>query len=358
MPKWRTVRDHLLYAHSESLIDDEEFILLFDLYTAKSPDLPYWKYDEFDLDKLSDDECITEFRFLKGHIYILVDAMKLPEVIKCYNGLLVDRVEALCIFLKRFAYPCRYLDMMPRFGRPVPQLCMISNAVMSFLYTQWNHLLSTFDQPWLTSDNIEEFCHAVFQKSGALENCFGFVDGTVRPICKPGKNQRVLYNGHKKVHAIKFQSLAVPNGLVANLFGPVEGKRHDSAMLAQSDLYNKLQQLDPLPNENPVCIYGDPAYPHRPQLQCPFKGARITPEQQEWNKAMSSVRVSVEWIFGDIVNYFKFIDFKKPLKIQLSAVGKMYICCTLLHNARCCFYGSITSQFFELEPPSINEYFV
>ena len=125
MPKWRTVRDHILYAHSESLIDDEEFILLFDLY--------YFTYDEFDLDKLSDDECITEFRFLKGHIYILVDAMKLPEVMKCYNGLLVDRVEALCIFLKRFAYPCRYLDMMPRFGSPVPQLCMISNAVMSFL---------------------------------------------------------------------------------------------------------------------------------------------------------------------------------------------------------------------------------
>jgi hypothetical protein len=70
--------------HSESLIDDEEFILLFDLYTTKSPDLPYCKYNEFDLDKLNDDECITEFRFLKGHIYILVDAMKLPEVIKCY----------------------------------------------------------------------------------------------------------------------------------------------------------------------------------------------------------------------------------------------------------------------------------
>ena len=116
---------------------------------------------------------------------------------------------------------------------------MISNALTSFLYTQWNLLLSTFDQPWLTSDNIEEFCHAVFQKSGAMENCFGFVDGTVRPICKPGKNQRVLYNGQKKVHAIKFHSLAVLNGLVDNLFG----KRNDSAMLAQSDLYNKLEQL-------------------------------------------------------------------------------------------------------------------
>ena len=295
---------------------------------------------------------------MKSHIYTLVDALRLPQFITCYNGLKVDRVEALCIFLKRFAYPCRYLDMLPRFGRPVPQLCMISNAVINFLYMEWNRLLLTFDQPWLSSGNIQEFCNAVFQKSGALENCFGFVDGTVRPISKPGQNQRVLYNGHKRVHAIKFQSVAVPNGLVANLFGPVEGRRHDSAMLAQSSLYNKLQQLDHLNNETPVCIYGDPAYPHRPQLQCPFKGARITPQQQQWNKAMSSVRVSVEWIFGDIVNYFKFLDFKKNLKIQLSAVGKMYTCCTLLHNARCCFYGSTTSQFFELQPPSIHEYFV
>ena len=56
MPKWRTARDHLLCAHYESLIDDEEFISLFNLHTAKSPDLNYWKYNEFDLDKLSDDQ--------------------------------------------------------------------------------------------------------------------------------------------------------------------------------------------------------------------------------------------------------------------------------------------------------------
>ena len=73
---------------------------------------------------------------------------------------------------------------------------------------------------------------------------------------------------------------------------------------------------------------------------------------------MSSVRVSVEWIFGDIVNFFKFLDFKKNLKIQLSAVGKMYITCTLLQNARSCLYGSTTSTFFELDPPTLEEYFV
>ena len=31
---------------------------------------------------------------------------------------------------------------------------------------------------------------------------------------------------------------------------------------------------------------------------------------------MSEVRVSVEWIFGDIINYFKFLDYKKNLKVQ------------------------------------------
>ena len=38
-----------------------EIFLLYDVNTAKSPDLPYSKYDEFDLDKMSHDECKTEF---------------------------------------------------------------------------------------------------------------------------------------------------------------------------------------------------------------------------------------------------------------------------------------------------------
>ena len=61
---------------------------------------------------------------------------------------------------------------------------------------------------------------------------------------------------------------------------------------------------------------------------------------------MSEVRVSVEWLFGDILNYFKFLDFKKNLKIGLNAVGKMYIVCALLNNARSCLYGLQTSNYF------------
>ena len=198
-----------------------------------------------------------------------------------------------------------------------------------------------------------------YMKKGAgLRNCWGFVDGTVRAVSRPGKNQRVLYNGHKKVHSIKFQSVAAPNGLIANLYGPVEGKRHDSSMLMMSGLLTQLQQHSFNPNGDILCVYGDPAYPLRPQLQAPFKGARLTPDQLAWNESMSQVRVSVEWIFGDIVNYFKFLDFKKNLKIGLSPVGKMYLSCALIQNAHSCLYGSTTSEYFNVDPPTLEEYFI
>ena len=240
MPKFR---DTILLAHASRLINIDEFVLLYDVNKPKNPDLPYTNYDHFDLDKMTDDECETEFRFYKNDIYNLTDVLTLPDRIICYNGVNVDIVEAFCIFLKRFAYPCRYVDMIPRFGRPEPQLCMISNAVMNELYQTWNHLLTELDQDWLSPEHLEEFATAVHNKGAPLQNCWGFVDGTVRPICRPGQNQKCLYNGHKKVHAIKFQSIATPNGLVANLFGPVEGKRHDSGMLARSGVLNQLQQF-------------------------------------------------------------------------------------------------------------------
>ena len=124
-----------------------------------------------------------------------------------------------------------------------------------------------------------------------------------------------MYNGHKNVHAIKFQSVVAPNGLVANLYGPVEGKRHDSGILAMSGLLDALQRYSVSPYGNTLCIYGDPAYPLRPCFQAPFRGAVLTPDQQVRNKSIKEVRVSVEWIFGDIIITLNFWTLRKTLKL-------------------------------------------
>jgi hypothetical protein len=55
------------------------------------------------------------------------------------------------------------------------------------------------------------------------------------------------------------QSVQAPNGLIAHMFGPIEGRRHDAFMLAQSGLHEKLINITK-PNGDPYVVYGDPAY--------------------------------------------------------------------------------------------------
>ena len=354
----REARELVLLGHNQGFLDDLEFALLYDLNNSKNPDFPYWNYAPFELENVSEADCWADFRFNRNDIYRLANVLHLPNHIICYNGTKANKIEGLCILLKRFAYPCRYGDMIPRFGRSVPELSMITNTVLNIIYENYNHKLRTLDQPWLAPEKLREYADAIQRKGAALNFCWGFIDGTVRPICRPNQNQRIVYNGHKRVHALKFQSVVAPNGLIANMFGPMEGRRHDSGMLRESGLLDDLEihSMDQFGHN--LCIYGDPAYPIRPQLMCPFRGAALTNEQQNFNTAMSKVRVSVEWIFNDIINYYKFLDFKKNLKIGLSSIGKMYLVCALLHNARACLYRNNTSTFFDVEAPSLEEYFI
>lgn len=55
---------------------------------------------------------------------------------------------------------------------------------------------------------------------------------------------------------------------------------------------------------------------------------------------MSKVRILVEWIFGDVINFFKFFDFKNNFKIGFSIIGKMYVVCVIICNVLICMYGN------------------
>ena len=127
-------------------------------------------------------------------------------------------------------------------------------------------------------------------------------------------------------------------------------------MLQQSGLLNELRQVA-FHNGQPLCVYGDPAYPLGIHLQGPYKNRNPTQQMQMYNEAMSEVRIAVEWMFGSICNYFKFIDFKKQMKVNLSSVGKMYFACALMQNAHTCLYGNQVSEMFEVNPPTLDEYF-
>ena len=119
-----------------------------------------------------------------------------------------------------------------------------------------------------------------------------------------------------------------PKRVLQTLMAYFDGKRRDSTMLQQTGILNELRRVA-LHNGHPLCLYGDPAYPLGVHLQAPFKNIQLTPQMVLYNATMSEVRVAVEWLFGNITNYFKFIDFKSQLQINLSSVGKFYIVCAL-----------------------------
>ena len=213
----------------QDFIDDEEFLVLSDLCEWNNPCFPHEDYSLFNLDEMTDPECRSEFRFRKRDILILADVLGIPETLRCEQGSSCDGLEGLCMVLRRLSWdmanistweiylhgtlvPCRYEDMIPRFAKPVPVISMVTNAVLDIIYATHIPRITRWNQDFLDPDQMEMY---------ARQNCFGFIDGTVRPIARPGDNQCILYNGHKRVHALKFQSVVLPNGLIANMYGPV-----------------------------------------------------------------------------------------------------------------------------------------
>lgn len=91
--------------------------------------------------------------------------------------------------------------------------------------------------------------------------------------------------------------------MIAHMFGPIEGRRHDAFMLGVSGLSDKLRRFVQ-PNGEPYVIYGDPAYGITQNIIAPFRQARLTDDEQEFNTRMSKVRTCVEWGFGKICQKF------------------------------------------------------
>lgn len=90
--------------------NDEDFMLCDMIFDTENRDDHNLKRQPgvFDLENLTDDYCYVHFRFYKADIPRLVAALNVPENITLKTGARVKGVEAMCILLKRLAYPNRF----------------------------------------------------------------------------------------------------------------------------------------------------------------------------------------------------------------------------------------------------------
>ena len=136
------LQELLFLSHNHGAIDDEELLLLYEEFLPKNPDFSYENYDRLDLNDMNDSECLAEFRVKKRDLPILAEALQIPDSFTCSQRSVVSGMEGLCILLRRLAYPCRYSDIIPRFGLPVPVLSMVCNDVLDFVYETHGHRIT------------------------------------------------------------------------------------------------------------------------------------------------------------------------------------------------------------------------
>ena len=87
-----------------------------------------------------------------------------------------------------------------------------NKEIPNHIYDNFRHLLEHSNQPYLQPNFLESYCRAISNQGAALQNCFGFLDETVCPICRPGRNKKVVYNGHKKVHSFDCEYVCAHRG--------------------------------------------------------------------------------------------------------------------------------------------------
>jgi len=188
-------------------------------------------------------------------------------------------------------------------------------------------------------------------------NCWSFIDGTNRETNRPDEAiQQLFYSGHKRVHCVSYLGLVIPNGIIANMWGPAEGSANDSMVLARSDLRPRLQAMNVHYGEE-LCVYGDKGYPRSTEIQVPYKGDNIPRWQRKVNKRMSRVRLAVEYGFLKVARDFAFCSYARTQPLTWMQNCKSYLVSSVLSNCLTCLYRhNLVSEMFRIDPPSLEFY--
>lgn len=124
-----------------------------------------------------------------------------------------------------------------------------------------------------------------------------------------------MYNVHKRVHALKYQAIICPDGIVLHAYEPGEGRRQNWIMYSRSSLDKQLEAVVEV-NGVQFCIYGDSGYKHRIYMQVPFQGSHIPVAEAAFNTAMSICFVTVEWISMEVKLYSTTVDLRQKCVFQ------------------------------------------
>lgn len=275
------------------------------------------------------------------------------------HGDVFDTIDALAILCNRLSRPGDLNVLCDRWGRDIGAMSRVINDLSDFIYDEWRHLLEPQRLKHFTPEKLESFAASFVAAGCPIAEIWGIIDATFMAHARPTNDQRASYSGYLKAHAQKFQGIQTPDGHMALCAGPIEGRRADGALLRTSGVPEAARKWARGFGGRQMYIYGDPAYGETDTVISGLKKVeKLSKEEQDFNTQMSKIRQCVEWSFGKLFNNWKYLKDSDNLKLQVSPISKYFLIAVLLTNAHTSIYGSQTSSYFQLPPPSLSEYFV
>ena len=209
------------------------------------------------------------------------------------------------------------------------------------------------------SERCEMYANAIFEAGAPLNRCVGFIDCTKVQMSRPGGPQTIqqaCYSGQKRIHCLSYMSITTLDGLMFNLYGPMEGRRHDATLLRRSGVSDKLKEV--LKKDDiQYYLYGDAAYVLRLWLQTSFDSTTSYEAQLQINGEMNKVRTAVEWNYKEIKQNWVGNDVTRYMHLRQAPISLIYVGGALLQNFKLCLEkGGQISAFFGCSAPSLEEY--
>ncbi|CAM9693453.1 unnamed protein product, partial [Discosporangium mesarthrocarpum] len=141
------------------------------------------------------------------------------------------------------------------------------------------------------------------------------------------------------------------HGIIADLWGPVVGRRNDSYLMRSISMKARLREAQV---GNPVQYYAyrETAYAVLSHVK---KGFNISAAGD--TEAQNCGNEKHECVYGKVCHLWGFLQYRRNLKLRQNPTGGLYLVGALLTNIRTCKYSSQGTESYHEIPPSVEAYF-
>ncbi|PUU82162.1 hypothetical protein B9Z19DRAFT_942360, partial [Tuber borchii] len=163
------------------------------------------------LKSLTDNDVYHLTRFTLQDLKRTSKLLDLPPTFSTLSGARLSGEEAFFLVLCRLAWPTRLETLAIFFPYSPGTILEAVNWILSFIYQNWDFLLHDFNSrlasEHLSTTKLDLFASKIHAKGAPLKACWGFIDCTIREICRPTRWQKECYNGYKHMHAVKYSAV-------------------------------------------------------------------------------------------------------------------------------------------------------